>query len=1219
MENIYKNFEQQYPVNKTLRFELKPLGETSEYIRNSNLLNEDKDRAGDFERVKGILDRYYKNYISNNLKNLKLEDLKAYAEEYLSVSRDKKKLDSLAEHLRNDVATCLSKSSEYSILFKEKVITSELEKMIQKENIDKSQKDADLEAIKKFQGFTTYFNGFFKNRENMFSAEPKATAISNRLITENLPRFLDNVQIYTSVKDIIDFEEIVQEVINDSGTKAMDFFSASTYTNFVCNEDIEKYNAVIGGKANIQGINEKINLYNQQHEKRQHIPRMSPLYKQILADRESVSDRFASFTSDTELLKAVNTELKRIAGIVEKDLSQLFSRIKDYDLDRIYIQNGSGLTKICQSQYGSWKIVSDCISKEYDELFPKKAKKKNDAYFDSVKKYKKREKSISVGRIDGLIKKYTTESSRIEQYFIDQVESTEGAVHQFLKVYNQNIECLKNYQGKGHGLQADKDMTGVIKTVMDSVASIEQMMRPLLVKDIALQKDQAFYTEFESIYASVEPAISLYNKVRNYLTKKPYSTEKIKLNFGNPQFLGGWSQSKERDYLSVMLRKDGLYYLGVMDKSSNTLFRGELPEDNTDNYEKMDYKLLPDPKKMLPKVFFAKSRIDDFHPSQDILEIKTKEKYKKSLSDMYKLVDFYKKALNEHEDWKNFHFNFSDTKQYKTINDFYAEVEQQGYILSFRKASREFINDAVKSGKLYLFQIYNKDFSPYATGNQNLHTLYWKAVFDEKNLKHVVYKLNGGAEVFFRKASIDPENRVVHPKNQPIKKKNALAESQDKVSLFPYDLVKDKRYTIDKMLFYVPITMNFGVSKKKINEQVIDTIRKKSDIYVIGIDRGERNLLYLSLIDFQGRIIKQQSLNVIHNDKGCNQDYHQLLERREKEMMDARRSWSTIESIKELKEGYLSQAIHIITEWMMSYPSIVVLEDLNSGFKNSRKKVDKQVYQKFEKMLIDKLNYLIDKNLPADVDGGIYHAYQLTDQFKNFQSMKKQSGFLFYIPAWNTSKIDPTTGFVDIIHFKYTSVDASKQMIQKFKSVSYDKADELFKITFDYKDFTDRVFGKRNEWTITSYGSRIENSRTPGSNKWKSEEINLTEEYKKFFDKMNIDFTRTDLKEQLLQQDSKDFYAVFFRLLRLTMQIRNSKTGTDVDYMVSPICNASGTYFDTRIGRAEWPLDADANGAFNIARKGLLVMDQIRQSTGYKIKTAISNQEWLSYAQEHTI
>ena len=73
MENIYKNFEQQYPVNKTLCFELKPVGETSEYIRNNNLLNEDKDRAGDFERVKGILDRYYKNYISKNLKNLKIK------------------------------------------------------------------------------------------------------------------------------------------------------------------------------------------------------------------------------------------------------------------------------------------------------------------------------------------------------------------------------------------------------------------------------------------------------------------------------------------------------------------------------------------------------------------------------------------------------------------------------------------------------------------------------------------------------------------------------------------------------------------------------------------------------------------------------------------------------------------------------------------------------------------------------------------------------------------------------------------------------------------------------------------------------------------------------------------------------------------------------------------------------------------------------------------
>lgn len=37
------------------------------------------------------------------------------------------------------------------------------------------------------------------------------------------------------------------------------------------------------------------------------------------------------------------------------------------------------------------------------------------------------------------------------------------------------------------------------------------------------------------------------------------------------------------------------------------------------------------------------------------------------------------------------------------------------------------------------------------------------------------------------------------------------------------------------------------------------------------------------------------------------------------------------------------------------------MEDLNYGFKRGRFKVERQVYQKFENMLINKLNYLVDK------------------------------------------------------------------------------------------------------------------------------------------------------------------------------------------------------------------------------------------------------------------
>lgn len=63
------------------------------------------------------------------------------------------------------------------------------------------------------------------------------------------------------------------------------------------------------------------------------------------------------------------------------------------------------------------------------------------------------------------------------------------------------------------------------------------------------------------------------------------------------------------------------------------------------------------------------------------------------------------------------------------------------------------------NGYIYLFQIYNKDFSKYSKGTPNLHTLYFKMLFDERNLSNVVYKLNGEAEMFYREASINDKEK----------------------------------------------------------------------------------------------------------------------------------------------------------------------------------------------------------------------------------------------------------------------------------------------------------------------------------------------------------------------------------------------------------------------------------------------------------------------------
>ena len=129
--------------------------------------------------------------------------------------------------------------------------------------------------------------------------------------------------------------------------------------------------------------------------------------------------------------------------------------------------------------------------------------------------------------------------------------------------------------------------------------------------------------------------------------------------------------------------------------------------------------------------------------------------------------------------------------------------------------------------------------------------------------------------------------------------------------------------------------------------------------------------------------------------------------------------------------------VHQIASMMVEYKAIVVMEDLNFGFKHGRQKVEKQVYQKFEKMLIDKLNCLVFKNKEADEIGGVLKALQLSNKFESFKKLGKQSGFIFYVPAWHTSKIDPATGFVNFLQPKYENIEKAKEFFGNFESIRF--------------------------------------------------------------------------------------------------------------------------------------------------------------------------------------
>lgn len=1229
MSKMADSFIGLYPLSKTLRFELRPIGRTLEYIERDGIIKTDTDRAEDYKKVKKLIDEYHKAFIETVLEKFSVNGLDEYFRLYNDPDRNTTDFERIQTDMRKQISKAFKSNQIYKTIDKKELIKNDL--------VDFFKDDPEkLNLIRGFSDFTTYFTGFHQNRQNMYSDEEKSTSIAYRLIHQNLPKYDDNIKVYNSVLPAI-FEDLgvlqnsLRNVFPDMPS-IDDYFSVPGYNLVLSQKGIDLYNTILGGYSSesgekIQGLNEYINLYSQKTGER--LPKLKPLFKMILSDRDSTSFIPEQFDADAELLNAIENAYKMIneSIILPSDgitITELFDNMHGYDLERIYISNDNSITAIAQEISGNWSLFRDAVENEYDAAHPI-GKSSPEKYEEKKKSELKKIRVFSVSQLQRYLAMADTSKS-ISEYFSKKINNCINEIQKQYEVF-KGINYEKYESGKS--LKSNDADISIIKSFLDSIKALQWAIKPLINGQKETIKDELFYVDLLRFWENLDLITPLYNKVRNYVTEKVYSEEKVKLNFGKSTLLNGWDKNKERDNLGIILIKDELYYLGIMNKADTRSIESAPAASTENTYRKMNYKLLPGPNKMLPKVFFSKSRIAEFNPSPEIVANYKAGTHTKgdnfNIDDCHALIDFFKSSINRHEDWSQFGFRFSATDSYNDISEFYREVSQQGYKLTFTDIDSSYIDTLVDDGRLYLFQIYSKDFSTYSKGMPNLHTLYWKELFSPENIRNTVYKLNGEAEIFFRKASIKHESVIVHPSSAPIRNKDPFNGKNE--SIFEYDIVKDRRYTCDKFQFHVPITMNFKAEgENRFNLKVNNKIAVSDDIHIIGIDRGERNLLYLSVIDMNGKIVEQMSLNeILTYGKDASvrkRDYHRLLSDREKENLQARQNWTTINTIKELKEGYLSQVVYVISRLMVEYNAILVLEDLNFGFKRGRQKFERQVYQKFEKMLIDKLNYYVDKRKKPAEEGGLLKAYQLTDKFESFQKLGKQSGFLFYVPAWNTSKIDPTTGFVNLFNTRYESVEKSRLFLGGFEKIWFDDNTGCFAFSFDYDSFTYKAEGTRTKWTIYSYGQRIDHFRNPEkNNEWDVKTVDLTESLNELFKEYDIDINNENFKKQLLSVDKADFYKRILKLISLILQMRNSNEAEGIDMMISPVLNSKRDFFvsgkDTGL-----PLDADANGAYNIAKKGLMLVNKIRETNTddmKKIKLAISNKEWLKFAQEHTV
>lgn len=1299
-KSVFNQFIGKYQLSKTLRFELKPVGNTGKLLEGNNIFSQDKRLAEQYEKAKPYFDELHRMFVKESFSKEKLKSLRtnSFADAYETIlatakkaltNEQKKQYADERKILLKEICRLLEETgndwkNQYSdretigkngkkkkIKFSStgyKILTDEAVLHILMDNFP-----GESEIFSPFLGFFTYFYKFNETRENFYKDDGAGTAVATRAV-ENLERFLRNKHIveneYGHRKKEIGLTDDEISVLTD----------IERYKNRFLQASIDEYNAIIGGRSETEkSVNKKVNEYRQKTGNK--IPFLAKLHKQILGekdkkeivsieDEKSLLEQLQSFSLESEKYNRVAREL--LMGVFKR-------RTKEFDLSKIFVSH-SAVNTLSSKYFTDWTILKGALADTdftslaqiqnalnqsgetpATDLFKVEIQEK--ATFDKTRNHFNNFLAVFINEASDRINDCTATLNELKKDDFWKTGKIDPRKEKQTDRGTQQIGLITAY------LNACRDAHRMVKYF--ALEKNKQWVEP---ED---GKDERFYGSYQEYYENYH-FFPFYDACRNFLTKKPSDEGKIKLNFNNSQLLSGWDKNKEKEKLGVILRKDGTYYLGIINKDRNDIFdekkHPEAYKVVDDSYEKMEYKLFPDPKRMIPKIAFAEGNKEAFCWTREIQDIKDeyarfqeekmndRNSWKKKFDQkkLSALIAYYQYCLIKGGYQKTFDFKWRKPEEYTGIGEFNDEIAHQNYRLRFVPVDSKYVDEKVERGELFFFKIYGKDFADGAKGIKNIHSLYFLQLFSSENLNlnPPALQMSGNAEIFYREPSVKDKDTIVTKKGTKIEKKDT--------EVYHY-----KRYTEPKVFFHVPISINAGAGKtpnpKQFNHglNVKLLVKQAEDIKIIGIDRGEKHLAYYSVINQRGEILEQESLNKIEvkTKDGIKWiDYHKLLDDKEKERLANRQSWLPLRQIKDLKRGFVGHAVKKICDLVIQHDAIVVLEDLNMRFKQIRGGIERSVYQQFEKALIDKLGYLVFKDKTnIHTPGGILNGYQLSAPFVSFKKIGKQTGIIFYVQAAYTSVTDPVTGFRKNVYIGNSdSQDKIKRAVETFDAIGWDGKKQSYFFIYNPINFvSDKDKGNTysKDWTIYANVPRILRQQNK-LGRWTSKPENPNDMLVKLFETWKFENHKsTDMKAEILLKQKRreltgkkefdgkerDFWHSFIYIFNIILSIRNSFSkrptvddagnvtaeGENIDFIASPVrpffttpskySKPNFANFENRfIGPTEAKKDfladfnGDANGAYNIARKGIMILKRI-QKNPEKPELYLNKKDWDEY------
>ena len=962
------------------------------------------------------------------------------------------------------------------------------------DDVDSSLKN---EVIKLFNNYLGYFDKYCVHKEVLYSLSDKHGSIFTRVFIENYIIYLENINRIEKLLEVENVEDLDYSFINKH------------YSNFISYLGKAEYN------KKVSKINSALNLKIFKTLKR--IPLESIEFKNELAS----SDGFFKMIME-EMISNAQLSIQKIKETIGKDLFK----------KNIYIST-TRISRISFNFLDNWKTIREInqsldISDDEDFISLTAIQSRINSYnLDSEKEIKNIHDCINI-KINKLIEDVYTQEALIESGIKEYVESKSNKSKQIIHDYCQAVNDL-------------------VKTILSLDSEHDN-------NDIQIKSLFEYLREESSLNY-------LYNQARNIVTKKFVDIKNIQLNFDRNNLAKGWDIFKIRDYGANIFKRDNSYYLGILTKGSESKLdyiskeqdsenisnkKALLKKDITTNdihnsYQMRVSKSLKNMSRMIPKciikppkayeLYGLSKKIENIY---NLGEFKGKTPNKKHLEI---ILDYYIKTLNRHEDWSKF-FDFSSLKkahEYKTYVDFLNDVEGLCYSVSWDNIKDSYIDEMIINGELLLFKLSARDI------NKSKKSKNTKAILDAIE-NHNDVQLLGGTNISYRDVVIDPEKAFRHKKGEKMQFRNA--ENSNRKEVFKYDIIKDKRYTEEKYFATFKVALNascgdsLGNYKSLFNKH-FNQFNDPREMNIMAITRGEWNLLYFTISDNKGNIIEQSDLNIINNI-----DYKDKLYNRTQQRKNERKNWLSQSDIKNLKKGYLQFAIGEIIKKVIQHDCILVLENIDTQYIQSRKHIEHQVYNEFIVNLAKRLNYV-------KTDDGYL---QLTPEFKKLSDLDYQFGCMFFIKN-NVNNIDPVTQFKALKVPPYENIKKTKKFfISTFNSIKYCNETNAFIFNYEDKDLI--------TWDISSRVSRyIKNE------KGFIELYNSTKAIKEILVDGDIDIYNKNILEEISKKDitSKSFWLGLLNSIRIINKMINHNAEAQEEnkkvYFSSPVA----PYFDTRI------------------------------------------------------